>query len=44
MSADRMVQVLGASSPEETSESVHDMHVGQGGSSKDDNRDLSIGN
>jgi hypothetical protein len=44
MSADRIVQVLGAPSPEETSEPVHDMPVGQGGTSKDDNRDLSIGN
>jgi hypothetical protein len=44
MSADRIVQVLGAPAPEETSEPVHDMHVGQGGASKDDNRDLPIGN
>jgi hypothetical protein len=41
MSANRIVQVP---APEDTAEPVHDMHVGQGGASIDDNRDLPIGN
>jgi len=44
MSANGIVQVLGAPVPEETSKPMHDMHVGQDGASKDDNRDLPIGN
>ncbi len=40
----KLLETLGAQSPEETSESVHDMDVDQGGASKDDNGDLPIGN
>jgi hypothetical protein len=40
----KLVKALGAPTPEETSETVHDMHVDQVGASKYDNGDLPIGN
>ncbi len=40
----KLVKALGASTPDETSETVHDMHVDQVGVSKYDNGDLPICN